>query len=299
MSTKNKKYQRQTASGVISRIRRSPYQSAAAIFTMAVTLFLIGLVGIVSLGSSTVLRHFETRPQVTAFFNTDVNLTQSQVDELQNQLSSLGKVASVRYISKEDALNIYKDLFKQDPILLELVTAKMLPASLEVSAIDPRYLPDISDFLEKMPGIDQVIFQEDVVSALTRWTDALRKVGLGIIIAFMIFSVLIVSVIVSLKVALKKEEIDIVSLVGGTSWYIYKPFFTDSLFYGVIGALIAWFGNVLTILYATPFLISFLSGIPIFPIPLAFYGILLLIELALGMGIGVIASMVALRRYLS
>lgn len=286
------------STGVLTRVRRTPYQSAAAILTMAVTLFLIGAIGIITLGSSVVLRHFETRPQVTAFFKADINPSQTDIDSLKNRLMDSGKVTSVKYISKEEALTIYKDLFKEDPILLELVTAKMLPTSLEVSSQNPKFLPEISNLLKKEAGIDQVIFQEDVVGALTRWADALRKIGLAVIVIFLVFSVVIVSIIVSLRVALRKEEVDVLNLIGGAPWYIYKPFILDSLFYGVVGGTVAWFANTLTLLYATPFLVSFLSGVPIFPIPPIFYGLLFLFQLVLGMGIGVFASIIALRRYL-
>lgn len=284
--------------GILSRIRRTPYQAMAAIFTVFLTLYMIGIVGMVGVGSAVVLKHFETKPQVTAFFKADVTPTDDQVATIENHLKASSKIASIRYINKDEALSIYKALFKDDPILLELVTAKMLPASLEVTSTDPNYLPQISDQLKKEPDIDQVIFQADVVRSLTQWTSALRKLGVGIAAIFLAEAIVIIAVILSLKVSLRREEIGIISLLGGNSWYIYRPFLAEGLIYGLVGAFISWFANVLTLLYATPFLISFLAGIPLFPIPLTFYPMLLTAELILGLAIGLVGSAVALRRYL-
>jgi cell division transport system permease protein len=297
MNSKDKK-NISVSTGVLTRLRRTPYQNAAAILTLTITLFVFGIVVVLGAGSAVVLTHFETRPQVTAFFKTDIALTESQIDDLKTRLVSTGRVASVKYISKQEALAIYQGLFKDDPILLELVTAKMLPASVEVSSTDPGFLPQISELLKKESDIDQVIFQEEIVNSLTRWTNAIRILGLVIITIFLVYATMVMSMIVSLKIALRKEEIDIINLVGGSRWYIYRPFLIDSLFCGIIGAFLGWFGNTLTLLYATPFLVSFLSGIPIFPIPIEFYLMLLATQLFLGMGIGTIASMAAIRRYL-
>lgn len=298
MNSKKEKDFKELSLGVLARVRRTPYQSAAAVLVTALTLFTAGMVTMFGLGSTVVLRHFETRPQVVAFFKPEVTLSETQIENLRARLLATGKVATVKYISKDEALTIYQDLFKDDPVLLELATAKMLPATVKVSSTDPKYLPDINDVLKKEPGIYLVDFQKDVVTALTRWTDTIRKVGLGIIAVFTILSFVIIFVVVGLKLALKKDEVEIVSLVGGSRWYIYRPFLVDSVFYGLVGAVIGWLGNVLVLLYSTPFLVWFLSGVPIFPIPWYFYVLLLVGEMLVGVSICLAASLVALRRYL-
>ncbi len=277
-------------------IRRSPYQALAAILIMTLTFLVVSFFTFLLVGSSKIVNFFESKPQVTAFFKNDAS--QADINSLENQLSQSGKVASIKYLSKEDALNIYREQNKDDPLLLELVTADVLPASFEISAIQIEDLGGISDMLKKSPIVSEVIYQKDVVSALTSWTNAIRKIGIALIVFLSLVSIFIMVTIIGIKISQKKEDIEIMKLIGATNWYIRWPFIIEGIFYGVIGALIGWSISTATLLYATPFLESFLKGIPIIPVPAMDLLMLLGLELLLATLLGVISSFLAVLRYL-
>lgn len=277
-------------------IRRSPYQAFAAILIMTLTFLVVSFFTFLLVGSSKIVNFFESKPQVTAFFKNDA--PQADINSLENQLSQSGKVASIKYLSKEDALGIYREQNKDDPLLLDLVTADVLPASFEISAIQIEDLGGISDTLKKSPIVSEVIYQKDVVSALTSWTNAIRKIGIALIVFLSLVSIFIMVTIIGIKISQKKEDIEIMKLIGATNWYIRWPFIIEGIFYGVIGALIGWSISTATLLYATPFLESFLKGIPIVPVPAMDLLILLGLELLLATLLGVISSFLAVLRYL-
>lgn len=277
-------------------MRRSPYQALSAILIMFLTFFLATVFVLTAGGFQGVLRYFETRPQVTAFFKDDTVM--DQVDILQAKLAQTGKVKESTYISKQQALAIYKEQNKNDPLLLEMVTANILPASLEVSTKDISYLPEVAQILKNEPAVEEVIFQEDVVKALHNWTSTLRKIGVGLIGALGLVSLLIILVIVGMKITMRREEIEILQLLGASSWYIRAPFVFEGMFYGIVGAFLAWGVSYLLILYVTPFLVKFLSGIPILPVPIFFMLSLLGIEILAGIVIGSLGSLLAVKRYL-
>lgn len=279
-----------------THIRRAPYQALAATLIMVLTFFVATIFVLTAAGSQTILKWFETRPQVTAFFEDRV--TMQQIDTLKAKLAQTGKVSQAKYISKEEALAIYREQNKDDPLLLEMVTANILPASLEVSTIDITYLEEIAQILRQEPGVEEVIFQEDVVKALHNWTNVLRKIGVGLIATLGGVSLLIILVIIGMKVALRREEIEILQLIGATAWYIRAPFIFEGIFYGVVGAILAWGISYLLLLYSTPFLVEFLAGIPILPVPIFFMLALLGAEILLGAFIGTLGSLVAVKRYL-
>jgi len=181
---------------------------------------------------------------------------------------------------------------------LEMVTANILPASLEVSTTSISYLGEIAQILRQESGVEEVIFQEDVVRSLHEWTNVLRKVGVGLIATLGGVSLLIILVIIGMKVALRREEIEILQLLGGTNWYIRAPFIFEGIFYGVVGAILAWGISYLLLLYSTPFLVGFLAGIPILPVPFLFMLALLGAEILVGALIGTLGSLIAVRRYL-
>lgn len=280
------------------RIRRSPYQALAAVSIMTMTLFLGSIFFLVAAGSQAILTYFETRPQVNAFFKSDLVPTLQAVDLIKANMQSTGLIAEVKYISKEDALKLYKDLNKSDPLLLEAVTANMLPASIEVSAKNPADLKPIADLLKTQPDIEDVRFAEDIVSQLAVWTKSMRLIGFSLVGSHLLITFSIILLIIGIKVANRRDEIALLELLGATRGYISAPFIWEGIIYGTAGAFIAWGVSYLILLYSTPFLAGFLAGIPILPAPLWFMFSLLGGELLLGAVIGAVGGFLAVRRFL-
>jgi len=277
-------------------MRRTPYQALAAILIMFLT-FLISMVFVLTAGGfQIVLRYFETRPQVTAFLKDEA--TSSQVDAIKAKLAQTGKVKEVRYVSKEEALSIYREQNKNDPLLLEMVTANILPASLEVSTEGLTHLNEVAQILRDEQAVEEVIFQEDVVKTLDQWTKNIRRIGLGLMGFFGLVSILIILVIIGMKITLRKDEIEILQLLGASRWYIRVPFVLEGLFYGAVGAFLAWGIIYLLLLYLTSFILSFFQGISLLPVSPIFMLILLGTELIAGIVIGSLGSLLAVKRYL-
>src|SRR5258706_6474267 len=145
-------------------VRRSPYQALAAILIMMLTFLAVSVFTFLITGSSRVITYFESKPQVTAFFKDDAK--QADIDVLKSKLNATGKIASMKFVSKQDALQIYREQNKNDPLLLELVTADILPSSLEISAVNLTDLNDLSTFLKNDPSVQEVVYQKDVVNTL-------------------------------------------------------------------------------------------------------------------------------------
>jgi cell division transport system permease protein len=277
-------------------IRRSPYQAIAAVLIMTLTFLVISCFTFILVGSSKVVNYFESKPQVTAFFKNEA--TTEQINALKNDLTNSSKVSAVKFISKEEALQIYKQQNKNDPMLLDLVTADILPASLEVSAVQVEDLSGISDTLKNSPIVQEVVFQKDVVATLTSWTSAVRKLGLALIGIMSLVSIFIIITITGIKISQKKEDIEIMRLIGATSWHIRWPFIFEGMFYGALGAFIGWGISSLGLLYVSSFLANFFQGIPLFPVPILFYLILLGGELLVAIILGALSSFIAVLRYL-
>jgi len=250
---------------------------------------------LIALGFEEILHFFETRPQVTVFLEDKV--TQERREDLQNRLRQDNRVRDVHYVSQEEALKIYREQNKNDPLLLEMVTASILPASLEISTTRIEHLKEIADDLLKETGIEEVVYQEGLVKSLQNWTGTIRKAGLGLLAFLGLFSFLIILVVVGMKAAVRQEEVEILKLLGASFWYIRWPFVWEGVFYGLVGALLGWGWGYLLLLYSTPFLVNFLVGIPLLPVPFWVMMALLGGEIAVGMIIGLLGSLLAIRRY--
>jgi len=277
-------------------IRRNPYQAITAIVIMMLTFLSISVFAFIVFGSSVVINYFESKPQVTAFFKDEAQ--QPEIDTLKQNLEKTGIVSSIRFVSKKQALQIYKEQNKSDPLLLDLVTEDILPASLEISTNKVEELNTVSDTLKNSSIVSEVIYQRDVVETLTRWTNAIRLIGILLIVVLSVVSIFIMMTVIGFKVSQKREEIEIMKLLSATNWYIRWPFVYEGIFYGVIGTFIGWMIASAGLLYASPFLESFLKGIPLLPISPLFLLELLAGEIVIAVILGVLASSLAVLRYL-
>lgn len=279
-----------------THVRRSPYQAFAAIFIMMQTFFVISLFTVVILGSARIISYFESMPQVAVFFRNEAR--QNEMDALRKKVESTGKASKIKFVSKQEALKIYREQNKDDPMLLELVTADVLPPSLEVSAFNIEDLSAISEMVKGSTIVSEIIYPKDVVSSLASWTSALRKIGAALIAVLALDSIFVMVIIIGIRISQKRKEIETVKLLGATNWYIRWPFIMEGIFYGTIGAIFGWALSSISLWYVSPLLMSFLKGIPIFSISPILLLELLGIEILLAIILGAFASYLAVLRYL-
>jgi len=279
-------------------IRRNPFQNLAAIMATTLTLLVISVFVLISYGSIKILEYFESAPQAIAFFKPGKDLTDINIINIRAQLEKTGKLNEFRYVSTKEAEAIYKEKNKDNPLLLELVDSNILPASIEISAKDLKNLKELKEILSTQEGVEEVVYYEDIVNNLSRWINNIKIVGAVIIIYLMIESILVILVIIGMQIANKKDEIEILRLIGATSWFIRKPFIATGIIYGLLSSFLAWGLSYLLLLYSTPFLADWLGEIPLLPVSWILMLILLGGELILGVFIGSIGGFLATRRFL-
>lgn len=277
-------------------IRRSPYQSVAAALLMTLTFFAVTVFALLTVLSLRFLNYFESRPQLTIFFNDQT--TVEQIMALKKKYEDTGKTSQVTYVSKQQALEIYKKQNKNNPILLDLVTADTLPASLEVQPKEAQSLPQLASIVKGSPLVEQVIFQQDLVNTLISWINAFKAIGLAVIGVLVLVSVFVILTIIGIKITVRREEIGTMKLMGASNWFIRFPFLLEGMMYGFLGAILGWMFSVLALLYFTPALESFFDNVPVFPLPPAILLELLLLEVAIAVALGMFASFLAVLRYL-
>jgi len=278
----------------VKSIRRSPYQALSASLVLFLTFFIGYSLILLLFGSAKILQYFESRPQVTGFFNQDTTLEQLQAH--QTALQQVEYVESVDLVTQEDALEIYRLQTINDPTLQELVTADILPPSLEVSTASINDLAKVAETMRSMQGIDEVVYQQDVVDSLRYWTDTIRQVGIAVLSVFVITSLLVVILITSMRIASKKYETRVMRLVGATKWYIMRPFLVEGMLYGLVGASLSWGLVYVLLMYSTPTIQGFLGEIKLLPVDPIYMLALLGAGVTLAMLLGLFAGLISTRR---
>lgn len=297
----NKKLKVKAKIGHLSRmwqhIRRAPFQSLAAILVMWLNYFMTSLLIAVIFIFGVLLNYFESRPEVTAFLKD--NITSNQVQTLQDEIKDKEGIKEVRFVSKQEALEIYREQNKDNPLLLEMVSADILPASIEISAESPEYLSQVADFLKKKTDlVQEVIFQKEVVQKLSFWVKNIRNSGLVMVGVYGFVSLVVIMVIIGMKIATHRDEITALRSIGASGFYIQAPFLLEGIFYGVVGAFLGEAFVAGGIYYWRQQILSFFAPISVLPTDPKTLAICLGGQLGIGLLLGFIAAWLASRRYI-
>lgn len=288
-------------------IKRSPFQATAAFFVLTLTFFITTLLSIVVYSSNNLVKYFETRPQVIAFLKD--NISSEDVSALQNKLNLDERVKDVSYVSKEEALAIYKEATSDNPLLSELVSPSIFPASLEFSLVDLSQAQDVINEIKTEEIVDQVGFTaslggesslDDVVQRL-KTVILYVRVGGGVLAGLLfVASFMVLTIIISMRMSTRKGEIEILDLIGATPKFIRSPIIMEAFIYVLFGIIVGWILTLILVLYVSPSLIRYFVNIPILPKQLgnlfALFGIILGIELVIGLGLALFGSLLAISR---
>lgn len=280
----------------LTTMRRTPYQTLAAILITTIT-FLVGYsFSLFSYTAHGILNYFETQPQVIGFFSLDA--TPEQIQNVENSAKNKPYVQDVTVVSKEEALELYKQDNQNDPLLLELVTADILPASIEVSGEDISALNQIKQDLESSPQIEEVVLQQDIISSLERWTSTIRWAGIISMVVLGATAFLVIVIVTGMKVSSKRRSIQIMNILGASKWFIRGPFLYEGVLYGLVSSLIGWAIMYVLFLYITPWISSFIGNVPVLPISWEFFAYQAGVGTLVGIILGGLASSVAVGRML-
>lgn len=292
----------------LKNIRRSPFQAFAAVLVVTFTVFIIGIFSLIVIASRTILLSFETKPQVIAYLKDEHNMT--DVGSLINNLVTTDGIKDAIYISKDQALQIYKDSVANDPVLLGsvtdwgIVTADILPASVEVTASNPKAFGTAVDILSNADivntnsqGKKDIDFPQDVVTELTKITTAIRFSGSVLVLIISLVCVLTIITIISMKISSRRTEISTMKLLGANNSFITKPYLQESLLYGLTGGIFGWLLCFIGLLYSTPFIAPKLSGVISFPVSYSFLGLHFASILFLSLLMSFLAGLFATSRF--
>lgn len=291
-------------SGFIS-FYRNGWLSVAATGIVTFALVLVSTFVLLLLLGSSVIKNIQQKIDVEVYFKDEAKV--ADIVTIKDQLTQNPNAQSVRIISKKEALEIYKGQNERNQKLLDQISEEEnpLPASIQVKAKNPDDLEAFNQTLESdfaAPLIESRSDKEnrDIIQRLQRIVSFIRSLGLFISLVVLTFAVLVVFNTIRITIFSRREEIEIMRLVGASNWYIRGPFIIEGIFYGVIATAIAMLIVYLVVLAFGPALSSYLRDINE-DVPAYFranFGIILGVQLLTGIGVGVISSLIAIRRHL-
>ena len=288
---------------------RNGFISLSAILIMTITLFVVAGLMMSAAALKATLAELTNKVDVTVYFTPTASL--DQIETIQNSLKALPEVASVKYMSRDDALAEFKDRHKNDQLTLQALEElgnNPLGASLEIRAKQTSQYETISKYLQDQSDaqtgssafIDKVNFFQNkaAIDRLTNIIQTSQKLGIAITIILGISSVLIAFNTIRLAIYTARDEIGVMNLVGAGHWYVRGPFMVAGILYGIVSAVI-----VLVLLYPITIWLGpgsekFLGTFNVFTYYTQAFPVLFLTLMGAGIGIGALSSYLAVRRYL-
>lgn len=280
----------------LNSVKRNPWLSVASILTVMVSLVILGFSTFFLINASNLAKTFESQLEIAVFLQT--SMTTQQIQEMQSEIERLPEVASVEFVSKEQALAEMSQTLggDNDNIIANLGGTNPLPDKFTVKVKEAQDVPNLAERLQ-LPGVENVRYGQGFVEKLLKFTEWLRWVGVAVIVAFAAASIVLISINIKMNVFSRRREIQIMKLVGASNGFIRWPFFTEGLILGLIGgglaALIVGFAYQWLVLY----LRTTLTFLPVVHSDLIFWQVTIGLFLS-GMAIGAIASSISLRKFL-
>ncbi|MDI6824308.1 MAG: permease-like cell division protein FtsX [Bacillota bacterium] len=162
------------------------------------------------------------------------------VAKLEEQIRNLEGVTTVRFVSKQEALERMRESFGERAAILEAVDdINPLPDSFEVQVARPEQVAPVAEAIAAMPGVAKVDYKRDTVDKLFRLTAVVRGLGVVVAVLLVLGSTVVISNAIRLTVFARRREVAIMKLVGATDWFIRWPFVLEGLALGVGGAALA------------------------------------------------------------
>lgn len=276
-------------------IKRNWVMSLASILTVALSLSVVGVFMFGTITLNELIGTFEKQVEIEVFLLDSAE--PKAVESLQEKIISWSEIDTVRYISKEEALERFKQRYKDQPELIENLPGNPLPASFVVRLKDPKQVEKVAKRFDGNEIVDEVEYGKKYVDRLFEAIKVIRYAGITFITLLAFVSIVLIVLTIRLAIYARRQEIAIMRLVGASNWFIRIPFIIEGCVQGFIGALLA--AGSLYLLK-----ISVFQNIKeqLLWLPLKFeVSLLLQISEGLvigGLAIGAIGSTIALRRFL-
>ena len=284
-------------------LRRNGLMTLAATATMLLMLLLLAGFWLVQAGLAAGVQYVEQKVEVVADLH-DVPGAEGaltvQAVALASDVAALPSVRSVTFVSKDEALSAFRDRLRQrgQVDLTGYLDRNPLPASLEVKLVDPRDYQDVVQLLQNRTHVvDDVVEVQKLVQQLTTVTGVLRTGGIVLLVLVGFVVLFIIVNTIRLAVVARREEIEVMRLVGASDAFIRWPFIFEGAFVGLLGA-----GAALAILaVASGPMTDFMYGFfRVLPLELgSLQRDVIVLVLGTGLGVGVLGSWLSVRSYLA
>ncbi|MFA5009899.1 MAG: permease-like cell division protein FtsX [Patescibacteria group bacterium] len=286
--------------------RRNGWLSLVAVFIMAQALLIISILASLNVVIGTTITSINERIDVAVFFKETA--LEKDILELKSQVESWEDVRGVTYVSSQEAMDKFLTENRNRTIIRSIIPEEenFLPASLEIKASDPYKIEGIVEQIRngqyaKVISETSLEDNQKIIEKLRNVSSFIQRSSLILAIVLVGVSLMIIFNTIRITIFTRRQEIEIMKLVGATDWYIRWPFIIEGMMYGVIASVLT--SSLLALGYGAiirPLMTNYListAGNPLFSG--GFIAFLVGLQLGVGLVVGGLSSYWATRKHLA
>ena len=281
---------------VYTSFKRNIWMTLASIFTVVLSLFILGFFSIVILNLNKMADTLESQVQISVYLKDD--LSQEEIDETKETLSKIEGLQDIKFITREEAMENFKERLGDQQFLLDaLDDTNPLPDSFSLTVTSPQQVKTIADTVVALDSVESASYSQDVINHLFNLTHLIRLIGVALIILLTGAAIFIISNTIRLTVFARRKEIAIMKYVGATDWFIRWPFLLEGICLGFIGGGLATIFLYIVYNQVTQEIYEAMAFFPLIP-QHPFINYISLAILVAGIIIGALGSTISLKRFL-
>lgn len=293
-----------TFKAAIKNFIRNGWLSVATVSILILSLYILSVFFVVTLTANGLFKDVQNKVNISLYFKSDV--PEETILEIKTRLSEFTEIKSVDYISREQALVDFKKNNASEPIVLQSldeIGGNPLLASLIIRANDATQYQLISDYVSKADFVNEISRvnygkNKELINKLNSIVATIRRIGLSLGAFFAVVSLLITFNAVRITIYTHRQEIEIMRLVGASNFFIRLPFIFEGLIYGVISSTFSMLVLFISVKFLTPYISSSIPSSNLTGVYVENFWILLGGQILLGSLLGIIGSLIAMRKYL-
>lgn len=254
--------------------------------------------------TKTALESIQNKIDISVYFK--IETPEDEILKIKKSLESLAEVKSIEYISRDQALMIFKERHADDPTIsqsLEELKENPLLASLNIKAYNPKEYATIADYLDKTNfkvSFEKVTYAQNavIIERLNKIIDTAEKGGFALTVFLALIAVLVTFNTIRLAIYSSREEIGIMRLVGASNSFIRGPYIVEGIIYGLLAGVFSVIIAAPIIYFISPYAKIFISEMNLWSYFASHLFGILGYQLLMGVALGVISSIIAVRKYL-
>lgn len=281
---------------VYTSFKRNIWMTLASIFTVVLSLFILGFFSIVILNLNKMADTLESQVQISVYLKDD--LSQEEIDETKKTLSKIEGLQDIKFTTREEAMENFKERLGDQQFLLDaLDDTNPLPDSFSLTVTSPQQVKTIADTAAALDSVESASYSQDIINHLFNLTHLIRLIGVALIILLTGAAIFIISNTIRLTVFARRKEIAIMKYVGATDWFIRWPFLLEGICLGFIGGGLATIFLYIVYNQVTQEIYEAMAFFPLIP-QHPFIDYISLAILVAGIIIGALGSTISLKRFL-